>query len=185
MSGVKHTPVKRKPWNAGTSKGWVDARGYRWLYVTENGRRVARREHRVLMERHLGRKLEPWEVVHHKDENPANNDLSNLEVVEFGAHTGEHSKGRRKNADARRSMEAFALMREELKRERSVKSDLMEAAKPFATAIMHLSNDAPDETMIDLRMGGNYVFYQVTLGDFRRALHAIARARGEQDGGGE
>ena len=39
------------PWNAGTSKGWTDKRGYRWLYVSENGRRVAMSEHRVLMER--------------------------------------------------------------------------------------------------------------------------------------
>lgn len=62
--------------------------------------------------------------------------------------------------------------------------DLLEAVKPFATAIMHLGNGKPDETVIDLRMGGNHVFYQVTLGDFRRALNAIARARGEQDGGG-
>ena len=138
------TPKGTKPWNAGTSKGWVDQRGYRWLYLTEGGRKVARREHRVLMERHLGRKLEPWEVVHHKDENPANNDLSNLEVIEFGAHTGEHSKGRRKDADARRSMEAFALMREELKRERSTKADLLEAAgivEAFLYAVAPESNE--------------------------------------------
>lgn len=123
------TPRGGKAWNSGTSKGWVDARGYRWLYVTDNGKRVARREHRVVMETHLGRKLEPWEVVHHKDENPANNDLANLEVVEFGAHTGEHSMGRRKDAAAKRSIEAFALMREELKRERGVKADLLEALR--------------------------------------------------------
>lgn len=115
------------PWNAGTSKGWVDQRGYRWLYVAENGKRVARREHRVIMESHLGRRLEPWEVVHHKDENPLNNDISNLEVVEFGEHTRGHSLGRRRDADAKRSLEAFALMREELKRERAVKSELLEA----------------------------------------------------------
>jgi len=126
------TPKGGKSWNAGTGKGWVDARGYRWLYVSENGRRIARREHRVVMERHLGRKLEPWEVVHHKDANPANNDIENLEVVEFGAHTGEHSKGRRKDADAKRSIEAFALMREELKRERAVKAELLEALTEFS-----------------------------------------------------
>ena len=115
------------PWNAGTSKGWTDKRGYRWLYVSENGRRVARREHRVLMERHLGRKLEPWELVHHKDGNPQNNAIENLELVEWGAHTTEHHKGGRKSEDTRRSLEAFALMREELKRERAVKTDLLEA----------------------------------------------------------
>lgn len=166
---MKHTPGKRKPWNAGTSKGWVDARGYRWLYVTENGRRVARREHRVLMERHLGRKLEPWEVVHHKDENPANNDLSNLEVVEFGAHTGEHSKGRRKDSDARRSMEAFALMREELKRERSVKADLLEALEQLLgnadLARFHLT--ATEEGMLV----GSALFDTI-----QQARAAIARA---------
>lgn len=115
------------PWNAGTSKGWTDKRGYRWLYVSENGRRVARREHRVLMERHLGRKLEPWELVHHKDGNPQNNAIENLELVEWGAHTTEHHKGGRKSEDTRRSLEAFALMREELKRERAVKTGLLEA----------------------------------------------------------
>lgn len=123
------TPKGGKTWNAGTGKGWTDKRGYRWLYVEKNGKRVARREHRVIVERNIGRDLEPWEVVHHIDENPNNNDLTNLMVVEFGAHTGAHSLGRRKDADAKRSMEAFALMREELKRERAVKSDLMAAMK--------------------------------------------------------
>lgn len=115
------------PWNAGTGAGWADKRGYRWLYVSENGRRVARREHRVLMERHLGRKLEPWELVHHKDENPQNNAIENLELVEWGAHTAAHHKGGRKSEDARRSFEAFALMREQLKREREIKAELLEA----------------------------------------------------------
>lgn len=115
------------PWNAGTGKGWTDQRGYRWLYVLEGGRRHARREHRVVMERSIGRALEPWEIVHHKDGNPANNDLSNLEIQEFGAHTSAHHGGGRKSRDAKRSMEAFGLMREALKREREIKADLLKA----------------------------------------------------------
>lgn len=122
MSEAKHTSG---PWNAGTGKGWIDKRGYRWLYVEENGRRRARREHRVVMEKYVGRRLEPWEIVHHKDGDTANNSIDNLEIQEWGAHTTHHHLGGRKSEDARRSMEAFALMREELKHERAVKRDLL------------------------------------------------------------
>lgn len=117
------------PWNAGKSEGWVDNRGYRWLYVSENGRRVARREHRVIVERSLGRKLEPWELVHHKDGDKANNALENLEIKDWGAHTAEHHLGARHRENSRRSMEAFALMREELRRVRELNSDLLEALR--------------------------------------------------------
>lgn len=37
-------------------------------------------EHRLVMEQHLGRYLQPTEVVHHIDENPSNNDISNLRL---------------------------------------------------------------------------------------------------------
>jgi hypothetical protein len=40
-----------------------------------------RRAHRVIIERYLGRPLHPYEHVHHKDKNPLNNDLSNLELM--------------------------------------------------------------------------------------------------------
>lgn len=121
------TPKGAKPWNYGTSKGWIDKRGYRWVYVTENGKRRARREHRAVMEAHLGRKLEPWELVHHKDGNPLNNALGNLEIREFGQHTVDHHKGARRDEDACRSIEAFARMREALKEERAIKAELYEA----------------------------------------------------------
>lgn len=39
-------------------------------------------EHRLRMEEHIGRYLEHWEIVHHKDGNPSNNDLRNLELMD-------------------------------------------------------------------------------------------------------
>lgn len=130
------------PWNAGTSNGWTDKRGYRWLYVTENGKRRARREHRVVVEQSIGRRLEPWEVVHHKDGNPSNNAIDNLEVVEFGAHTAEHHAGSRKSYEARRSMEAFALLREELKAERALKAELLEALQWYEAKAVQMGRAA-------------------------------------------
>ena len=98
------TPKGTVPWNAGTGKGWLDKRGYRWVSVFENGRRRHRREHRVIVEKSIGRKLEPWEVVHHIDGNPSNNAIENLQVVEFGEHTSKHSTGSKRSQEAKRSI---------------------------------------------------------------------------------
>lgn len=48
-------------------------------YVKKSGLRYIL-EHRLVMERHLGRYLDPSEVVHHIDENPLNNDVANLRL---------------------------------------------------------------------------------------------------------
>ncbi len=48
-------------------------------------------EHRWVMEQHLGRYLEPGEVVHHRDENRSNNDLSNLQL--FSCQAEHMTKG--------------------------------------------------------------------------------------------
>jgi hypothetical protein len=46
---------------------------------------------RYLMERHLGRKLLITEEVHHRDENPSNNELDNLEVMNETDHRKHHN----------------------------------------------------------------------------------------------
>lgn len=56
----------------------------RYKTIMVNGIQV--REHRWIMEQHLGRKLEPWEHVHHIDGNHLNNLIDNLEVLSNSEH---------------------------------------------------------------------------------------------------
>ena len=55
-------------------KTYVDENGYRRF--TDSDMPV----HRWVAEQKLGRKLKPWEVVHHKDRDKLNNDPDNLWV---------------------------------------------------------------------------------------------------------
>lgn len=46
--------------------------------------------HRAMMEKHLGRYLEPDEQVDHKDKDKNNNAISNLVLVKRGPHQKDH-----------------------------------------------------------------------------------------------
>jgi hypothetical protein len=51
------------------------------------------REHRLILEKHLGRYLNPDEVVHHIDGDISNNTLSNLCLMSNSAHSKLHKTG--------------------------------------------------------------------------------------------
>lgn len=55
----------------------INCDGYRLIYI--NGKEY--KEHRYVMEQHIGRKLLSTEIVHHIDGNKLNNSIDNLKIV--------------------------------------------------------------------------------------------------------
>lgn len=84
-AGAKFNIARR-----GTGKTW---------YVKELGRH----QHRVVMEKKLGRKLLKGEIVHHVDNDKHNNHPDNLEVMTQSQHAYIHGKQRVKEGTFRLS----------------------------------------------------------------------------------
>lgn len=72
----------------------VEARGLSPHTVTRlihrNGKKV--HEHRWIMEQHIGRKLKTNEHVHHKNGDPLDNRIENLEILDAGEHLRRHNQ---------------------------------------------------------------------------------------------
>lgn len=83
--GVPETD-KSKAQIAKYGKGTLTPDGYRLL--SKDGRRI--KEHRWVLEQHLGRKLESWEHIHHINENKLDNRVENLKIVTNSEHRREH-----------------------------------------------------------------------------------------------
>lgn len=99
--GFRMRPAHQRP--GALSKKWkggltVDKSGYVLQYMpghpacNSNG---YVRQHRLVMEQKLGRPLLPTEVVHHIDNDPANNDPANLQLFRSnGEHLAETLAGK-------------------------------------------------------------------------------------------
>ncbi len=92
----KHsTGAKNTNWKGGKAiKG-----GYIYLLAPpdhpirgkKNGERRYIAEHRFVMEKHLGRYLQNWEKVHHKNSVKTDNRIENLELITDKAHRAIHN----------------------------------------------------------------------------------------------
>lgn len=99
-AGIPRLPPWSQPgnrngqWDGGRA---IDTDGYVLVYSPEHPMRTNAgyvREHRLVMEKALGRYLTRNEVVHHKDKDKQNNDPSNLEVFDSNAdHLREELAG--------------------------------------------------------------------------------------------
>ena len=73
---------------------WKDSRGYISGQVWAGEKRRHVKQHRWLMEQHLGRPLEGHEDVHHINGDKMDNRIDNLRVMVHGTHSQHHNKGR-------------------------------------------------------------------------------------------
>ena len=84
-------------WLAKTTKdkGYFMENGYKRVLIPYGERTDSNKyimEHRLIMEKHIGRKLKDDEVVHHKNRNRGDNRISNLQVMTYAEHSAHHTR---------------------------------------------------------------------------------------------
>jgi hypothetical protein len=83
-------PLNRGPSHA-NYRGGLGKHDGRWWVTCRDGSRIA--YSRAVMAAHVGRLLTPAEIVHHRDGDPTNDALSNLQIVTRAEHIAIHMAG--------------------------------------------------------------------------------------------
>jgi len=85
---------------------YMDDKGYIRILCPEhvNNVRGYMYEHRLMLEKYLGRLLLPWESVHHINEIKIDNRIENLFLTTVAEHSAIHREGKRKTLAQRTHM---------------------------------------------------------------------------------
>jgi hypothetical protein len=81
---------KAPRWKGGRYK---TKENYVWVYSPDHPYKNSQgyvKEHRLVMEKHLGRYLERWEHIHHKNGVKDDNRIENIEIVTWDVHQSIH-----------------------------------------------------------------------------------------------
>lgn len=90
--GIEMSPGPNKP-EVGSKK--TDSYGYVLVYQPDHPLRNANGyvfEHRLVMEKHIGRFLTREELVHHENEIVHDNRIENLRIIDRSSHSSLHAK---------------------------------------------------------------------------------------------
>ncbi len=98
-SSLSRPGAQNGNWRGGRRRGGEKGQ-YVMVYAPDHPAAVlgAVLEHRIVMEEHLGRLLERGEIVHHRNGDPRDNRIENLELLTQSEHARRHMAERERGA---------------------------------------------------------------------------------------